>query len=92
MCFYSLFKVYLWFFHFYSMQLVLRSITTTLGNFWEELATLSNNSISTEKEFGIKIKGVDIICIDNNNIIKILIQDYKKLYSTLQLYIHTLKI
>jgi len=51
---------------FYSMQLVLRSITTTLGNFWEELATLSNNAISTEKEFGIKIKGVDIICIDNN--------------------------
>ena len=51
---------------FYSMQLVLRSITTTLGNFWEELATLSNNAISTEKEFGMKIKGVDIICIDNN--------------------------
>ena len=40
---------------FYSMQLVLRSITTTLGNFWEELATLSNNAISTEKEFDIKI-------------------------------------
>ena len=51
---------------FYSMQLVLRSITTTLGNFWEELATLSNNAISTEKEFGIKIKGVDIICINND--------------------------
>ena len=51
---------------FYSMQLVLRSITTTLGNFWEELATLSNNAISTEKEFGIKIKGIDIICINND--------------------------
>ena len=51
---------------FYTMQLVLRSITTTLGNFWEELAVLSNNAISTEKEFGIKIKGVDIICSINN--------------------------
>tara|TARA_Y100001936_G_C15501422_1_gene373481 strand:- start:102 stop:527 length:426 start_codon:yes stop_codon:yes gene_type:complete len=48
------------------MQLVLRSITTTLGNFWEELATVSDTAISTEKEFGIKIKGVDIICLENN--------------------------
>ena len=50
---------------FYRMQLVLRSITTTLGNFWEELAILSNNAISAEKEFGIKITGVDIICAIN---------------------------
>jgi hypothetical protein len=52
---------------FYKMQLVLRSLTTTLGNFWEELAALSHTAISTEIEFGIKIKGVDIICIHNEN-------------------------
>ena len=48
---------------FYKMQLVLRSLTTKMGNFWEELAILSNNTISTEKEFGLKITGVDIICL-----------------------------
>ena len=51
---------------FYSAQLVLRSITTTLGNFWEEIATISDVAISPDEEFGIKIKGIDLICIINN--------------------------
>lgn len=52
---------------FYTTQLILRSLTTKLGNFWEDLASISVNAICPDIEFGVKIKGVDLICIINNN-------------------------
>jgi len=50
---------------FSQIQLLLRSLSTTMGNFWEKIALTSNLAISTEVEFGIKITGIDIIFIEN---------------------------
>jgi hypothetical protein len=48
---------------FRSAQTISRSVSTTMGMLWEMIATCSNNAISTEEEFGIKITGVDAIGI-----------------------------
>lgn len=47
---------------------VTRKLSTKMGNFLEEAATYSPYAISTEKEFGIKIPGVDIIILTNDEI------------------------
>ncbi|MDB0072544.1 hypothetical protein N9E72_03265, partial [Candidatus Pelagibacter sp.] len=48
---------------FAKINLILRSLSTSMGHLWENIATCSNLAISTETEFDIKIKGVDIIFI-----------------------------
>lgn len=50
-----------------SANAITRGINTKLGLFWEELANLSPNVFSPEKELGLKLQGVDVITyIDNN--------------------------
>lgn len=51
---------------FASTNLVTRSLSTTMGHLWERLANCSDVTLSTEEEFAIKIKGIDIIFIKNN--------------------------
>ena len=48
---------------FAKINLILRSLSTSMGHLWENIATSSNLAISTETEFDIKINGVDIIFI-----------------------------
>ena len=48
---------------FAKINIILRSLSTSMGLLWEDVASLSKVAISTEKEFDIKIKGVDIIFI-----------------------------
>ena len=50
---------------FCRIQLVLRSLSTSVGNLWEKIAMCSDCSINPENEFGIKITGVDIITLIN---------------------------
>ena len=45
---------------------ITRSLSTVMGHLWEDLATCSNEALSTEKEFNLKIKGVDLIIIEDN--------------------------
>jgi len=52
---------------FAKIQLVLRSLSTSMGSLWEKIAICSNTSISTEKEFGLKITGIDLISLIDNN-------------------------
>ncbi len=48
---------------FAKINLILRSLSTSMGHLWENIATCSKLTISTEKEFDLKINGVDIIFI-----------------------------
>lgn len=40
-----------------------RTFNTKLGLFWEDVANLSNNVISLENEFGLKLPGVDVVVL-----------------------------
>ena len=51
---------------FAKINIILRSLSTSMGLLWEEITTLSKIAISTEKEFDIKINGIDIIFIKND--------------------------
>ena len=51
---------------FAKINIILTSLSTSMGLLWEEIATLSKIAISTEKEFDIKINGIDIIFIKND--------------------------
>ena len=46
---------------------VSRTLSTKLGNFWEEIANLSSNVIAPEIEFKITLKGIDVVLKKNNN-------------------------
>ena len=48
---------------FAKINLILRSLSTTMGHLWEDIAICSKLAISTENEFDLKINGVDIIFI-----------------------------
>lgn len=41
---------------------ITRNLSTTMGNLWEKLADISPYAINPEMEFGIKVKGIDILC------------------------------
>ena len=45
-------------------NMVTRNISTTTGLFWEKLAALSPYSINPEREFNLKIKGIDLISMN----------------------------
>ena len=51
---------------FSTSNLVTRSLSTKMGHLWERVANCSNVTLSTEAEFDLKIKGVDIIFIKND--------------------------
>ena len=53
---------------FAKINLILRSLSTSMGKLWEDIADCSKITINTEKEFDIKINGIDIIFIKNNKI------------------------
>jgi hypothetical protein len=53
---------------FARINLILRSLSTSMGKLWEDIADCSKFTISTEKEFDIKIKGIDIIFIKEKKI------------------------
>ena len=53
-------------FTFAKTNTVTRSLSTKMGHLWEELATCSKKAISTEKEFNLKITGVDLIITEND--------------------------
>lgn len=53
-------------YEFGKINSLLRSLSTKLGNTWEIIANVSDNTFSSEIELGLKIKGVDIILIKNN--------------------------
>lgn len=40
---------------------VTRNLSTTMGLLWERLANISPYSINPESEFGVKVKGIDLI-------------------------------
>ena len=48
---------------FAKINLILRSLSTSMGHLWEDIAICSKLVISTEKEFDLKINGIDIIFI-----------------------------
>lgn len=55
---------------FASASAMTRSLSTELGNVWEEIACLSDKVISPEKTFGnYKVAGVDIIIKENDDLI-----------------------
>ena len=41
---------------------ITRNLSTTMGSLWEKLADISPHAANPELEFGLKIKGIDIIC------------------------------
>ena len=41
-----------------------RSLNTKMGLLWEKIAQLSPHAINPENEFDLKIKGIDIICLN----------------------------
>ena len=41
---------------------VTRNLSTTMGSLWEKLADISPYALNPDLEFGIKIRGIDIIC------------------------------
>ena len=51
---------------FAKINIILRSLSTSMGLLWEDIATLSKLAISTEKEFDIKINGIDIIFLKDD--------------------------
>jgi hypothetical protein len=53
---------------FAKINLILRSLSTCMGKLWEDIADCSMLTISTEKEFDIKINGIDIIFIKEKKI------------------------
>jgi len=53
---------------FCKIQLVLRSLSTSMGSLWEKIAMCSNCSINPENEFGVKVTGVDLISLIDNKI------------------------
>ena len=52
---------------FAKIQLVLRSLSTSMGSLWEKIAICGNTSISSENEFGLKITGTDLISLVDGN-------------------------
>ena len=52
---------------FAKIQLVLRSLSTSMGSLWEKIAICGNTSISSENEFGLKITGTDLISLIDGN-------------------------
>jgi hypothetical protein len=53
---------------FAKINLILRSLSTCMGRLWEDIADCSMLTISTEKEFDIKINGTDIIFVKEKKI------------------------
>ena len=53
---------------FAKINLILRSLSTCMGKLWEDIADCSMLTISTEKEFDIKINGIDIIFVKEKKI------------------------
>lgn len=49
---------------------ITRNLSTTMGTLWEKLADISPYAVNPELEFGMKVKGIDIICknINTHNI------------------------
>lgn len=47
---------------------VTRSLSTRMGQLWEDIANISPYVISPEREFGIKITGIDILILNNEKI------------------------
>jgi hypothetical protein len=46
---------------------VTRNLSTTMGNLWEELATISPYAVNPDIDFHIKVKGVDLISKNVDN-------------------------
>ena len=46
---------------------VTRNLSTTMGNLWEKLADISPYAINPDLEFGIKIRGIDLIAKNMQN-------------------------
>ncbi|HDM8220298.1 TPA: hypothetical protein ACN305_004921 [Vibrio campbellii] len=46
---------------------VIRSLNAKMGLFWERIASVSPYAVNPEEEFGIKIKGIDLIIKNSNN-------------------------
>jgi len=51
---------------FTASNAISRSLSTKMGQLWEDLAKISPYTISPEKDFGIKITGIDIIIFEVN--------------------------
>ncbi len=51
-----------------SAQTISRSISTSMGSLWEKIAACSNDVVSPEDEFAVKITGIDAIGLLNNKI------------------------
>ncbi|MFC1985740.1 hypothetical protein ACFLWC_01955 [Chloroflexota bacterium] len=41
-----------------------RTLSTTMGSLWEKIANISPYALNPESEFGIKIKGIDVILMN----------------------------
>lgn len=46
---------------------ITRNLSTTMGNLWEKLADISPYAVNPDIEFGIKVKGIDILCKNINS-------------------------
>jgi hypothetical protein len=47
---------------------VSRLVSTHLGSAWEEMAALSHLAVSPEADFGIRLKGVDIVFLEGGHL------------------------
>ena len=45
-----------------------RLVSTHLGSAWEEMAALSHLAVSPEAEFGVRLKGVDIVFLEGGHL------------------------
>lgn len=43
-----------------------RTLSTTMGGLWEKIANVSPYAINPEIEFGLKLKGIDLIALNKN--------------------------
>ena len=51
-----------------SAQSISRSVSTSMGSLWEKIAACSNDVISPEDEFAIKITGIDAVGLINDKV------------------------
>ena len=47
---------------------VSRLVSTHLGSAWEEMAALSHLAVSPEADFGVRLKGVDIVFLEDGHL------------------------
>lgn len=59
---------------FAESNLISRTLSTSMGDLWETLANISPYAVSPERDFGLKITGIDSIIFQNGEGLPIFVQ------------------